>query len=318
MHWFSVLRIVWLALIVGLLVVAVTWRFGRGHRLAAVRESAKLASQDVSGAARYYEAAMRIVNSIPPPVDGRPRATPKATPTHAKRALEAQTERRFFIDEAAEKYPTLADFTNTTEGTYVGVKWSLFSPSKPRVLLLSNLLSPEERRSIIDVANRSMRRSETVHAPGTSGINDVRTSYGMFITGADENLPANRKLRERVAAFAGCKVGNIESTQVLRYYPGQFYRMHPDYFSTGATEHLSRGGQRFATVLTWLNDVQAGGYTAFPLAKKRIPPQPGMGVFFYSMDKEGHIDTFSQHEAEPVEGGMKWVAVTWIRQHTFN
>jgi prolyl 4-hydroxylase len=150
-------------------------------------------------------------------------------------------------------------------------------------------------------------------------VDGVRTSSGMFILGQDAFAEANLRMRTVTAAVTGVNPLNIEATQVLHYRPGERYLAHPDWFGAGSKEHLARGGQRFSTILCWLNNVAAGGYTSFPYAKVAVKPKPGSCVLFYSMDREGQIDTFATHGAEPPEpGSEKWVAVDWIRQHEFH
>ena len=241
-----------------------------------------------------------------------------AKPTEPEHLVDTTTG-EFKLNEADEHhYPTISDWANATKGVYKGIKWRQLHKSRPRITLAEDILNDAECQSIIDAANASLARSEVVHAPGTSGVNSVRTSYGMFLNWEDQKMAANLKIRKVVATLVGCNEVNIEATQVLRYMPGQFYRAHPDYFAPGS-EHLKRGGQRFATLLFWLNDVKSGGETRFPSVNVAVQPKKGSGVMFYSMDEEGHEDPTSYHEGVPPgKGEVKWVAVSWVRQHEFH
>lgn len=60
-------------------------------------------------------------------------------------------------------------------------------------------------------------------------------------------------------------VADNESLQVLRYETGQKYDAHFDYFHD--RNNLKLGGQRVATVLMYLTDVNKGGETVFPNAE---------------------------------------------------
>lgn len=220
---------------------------------------------------------------------------------------------------ARNQFPTIADFLQRANGTYNGVRFETVR-QKPRAMLLYDMLSREDCEQIILEANKTLARSEVVHEPGTSGVNSVRTSNGMFIS---RTFDANEKLRRKAAMLVGVPVENIEGTQVLKYEPGQFYRTHPDYFGhhPAGEREILRGGQRFATVLTWLNEIRGGGETRFPYAEPPLTvAQTGVGnsVMFYSLDASGHEEVGAQHEAvPPVEGAQKWVAVLWIRPHRF-
>jgi prolyl 4-hydroxylase len=186
------------------------------------------------------------------------------------------------------------------------------------VLFIDQMITREECHEMIAAAEAEVKRSEVVAVHGKSVVDNVRTSLGMFIL---THVEANENFRRKVAAFAGVPIENIEATQILRYQRGQYYRAHPDYFYPNAKEHLARGGQRFATVLMWLNEVPSGGETSFPLTSPKlevIPRGPGNAIMFYSLDAHGNVDSAATHEAHPPTGAsIKWVAVAWIRQHKF-
>ena len=80
-------------------------------------------------------------------------------------------------------------------------------------------------------------------------------------------------LPSRIAHYSGIPAENGEQMQILRYENGQEYRPHPDYFDETSEEvkktHLQGGGQRVATMLMYLTDVEKGGRTIFPSAERR-------------------------------------------------
>ncbi len=62
-------------------------------------------------------------------------------------------------------------------------------------------------------------------------------------------------------------VDHGEGIQVLHYASGAEYRAHFDYFpveQTGSSTHLATGGQRVATLVMYLNNVEQGGETFYP------------------------------------------------------
>lgn len=61
-------------------------------------------------------------------------------------------------------------------------------------------------------------------------------------------------------------VNHQEAIQVLQYEPTEQYRAHYDYFNVKGDDLLdSPSGNRFVTVLMYLNSVLEGGETCFPL-----------------------------------------------------
>ena len=82
-----------------------------------------------------------------------------------------------------------------------------------------------------------------------------------------------------------------------------------------------RDGQasRFATLLLYLNEGMKGGETSFPRwlnadTNKALKGKPEIGkaILFYNVLPDGNYDERSQHAAEPVKGGEKWLTNLWI------
>ena len=63
---------------------------------------------------------------------------------------------------------------------------------------------------------------------------------------------------------------------MLWYVKAQEYQPHADYFSFAARD--DNGGNRVATVLIYLTDVEAGGETVFP----KVPAPPSQTAANYS------------------------------------
>ena len=77
---------------------------------------------------------------------------------------------------------------------------------------------------------------------------------------------------------------------------------------------MALGGQRIATVLTYLNDCgEVGGGTAFPRASLEIRPRKGRALVFFPAFADGSLDLMAWHEALPAIE-TKWVAQVWVRQ----
>ncbi|KAK7082887.1 hypothetical protein SK128_018857 [Halocaridina rubra] len=79
-------------------------------------------------------------------------------------------------------------------------------------------------------------------------------------------------------------------------------------------EHYT-SGDRLATWMFYLSDVEAGGRTAFPQAGISLAPVKGAAVFWYSIKKNGYGNQRSEHGGCPVLLGHKWVANKWIREN---
>ena len=211
----------------------------------------------------------------------------------------------------------LPDYFNKTEGPFKSedkdFTYKVVSSDSPRALLLIDFITKSEAKLLMSLADGKLTRSQVVSHSGGGRVGSVRTSEGTFLTNADTGL---RVIRRRVAAIANVPVGHLERTQILRYESGQYYRLHPDFFSGSKLRRLGKGGQRMATVIIWLTDVTSGGETVFSNAEPvlSLSPKPLSAVLFYSLDRRGSEDKTSMHQSLPVsDDAIKWVAVFWIR-----
>lgn len=193
----------------------------------------------------------------------------------------------------------------------------LLSMQHPRLVLFGNLLSPEECAALIAEAEPAMARSKTV-ATRTGGeeINADRTSDGMFFRRGE--TPTVQLLEARIARLLNWPLEYGEGLQILNYRPGAQYRPHHDYFAPdepGTPAILERGGQRVATLVVYLNEVEAGGCTVFPETGLRVHPQIGQAVFFSYARPDPESRTL--HGGDPVLRGEKWIATKWLREREF-
>ncbi|KAH0915678.1 hypothetical protein HID58_030124 [Brassica napus] len=186
----------------------------------------------------------------------------------------------------------------------------------------------EECEHLISLAKPSMKKSKVVDVK-TGGSKDsrVRTSSGTFLKrGQDEIV---EEIENRISDFTFIPVENGEGLQVLHYEVGQKYEPHHDYFSD--EYNVKRGGNRIATVLMYLSDVEEGGETVFPAAKGNISDVPwwnelsqcgreGLSVLpkkrdallFWSARPDASLDPSSLHGGCPVIKGNKWSSTKWF------
>jgi prolyl 4-hydroxylase len=187
----------------------------------------------------------------------------------------------------------------------------------PRVIVFGGLLADEECDALVDLARARLARSETVDIKtGGSELNEARTSDGMFFERGENELVS--RIEARMAALLNWPLVNGEGLQILRYRPGAEYKPHYDYFDPaqpGTPRILERGGQRVASLVTYLNTPAKGGATTFPDVALEVAPIKGNAVFF-SYDRP-HPITRTLHGGAPVIEGEKWVATKWLREGVF-
>lgn len=190
---------------------------------------------------------------------------------------------------------------------------------RPTIALIDNLLSVEECDELVRLSAGQLVRSTTVdRASGEGKVIDARTSEGTyFLVNAD---PFVARLDRRIAALMNRPVENGEGLQILHYRTGGEYTPHFDYFppaDPGSRVHLACGGQRVATLVIYLNEVEDGGATVFPELKLSVGPKKGAAVYFEYCNSRGQVDPLTLHGGAPVLRGEKWIATKWVRQHRY-
>jgi prolyl 4-hydroxylase len=195
----------------------------------------------------------------------------------------------------------------------------LFSLRVPRIVLLGNLLSDEECDALIEYGQARLERSPVVSdTEGKTEVHAHRTSRGAMLQRGETELVA--RIEARLAAVTRWPVENGEGLQMLQYEKGNEYRPHYDWFDAtrpGPRKHLERGGQRVATVVMYLSDVEEGGGTSFPNIGLTVQPKKGCAVFFANTDAYRAPDPQTLHAGEPVAKGVKYIATKWLREQVY-
>ncbi|KAJ8429888.1 hypothetical protein Cgig2_032881 [Carnegiea gigantea] len=192
-----------------------------------------------------------------------------------------------------------------------GEQWVEILSWEPRAFLYHNFLSKDECEYLINIAKPHMVKSTVVDVKtGKSKDSRVRTSSGAFLKRGQDKIIRN--IEKRIADFTFIPVEHGEGLQVLHYGEGQKYESHFDCFFDNY--NVKNGGQRIATVLMYLSDVEEGGETVFPSAKgnfsslpgwnersecgKRglsLKPKLGDALLFWSMGPDATLDPSSLH-----------------------
>lgn len=195
----------------------------------------------------------------------------------------------------------------------------LMALNSPRIVLFGNLLSADECAQMIEASRRKLQRSTVVNAAtGAYDVHPDRTSSGTHFERGENELIA--RLERRIGDLIDYPVENGEPIQILHYLPGAEYKPHFDYFDPaqpGNEKVLAMGGQRIATLVMYLNDVEAGGATVFPSIGLDVLPRRGSAVYFAYTTESGETDARTLHGGSPVVAGEKWIATKWLRQRRY-
>jgi prolyl 4-hydroxylase len=214
----------------------------------------------------------------------------------------------------------------------------------PRVFEIDNFLSEAEIAHILDLAGGINLKESTTGDVGTDSSSKnrilapekgtrTRTSFNSWIPRErspildaiyrrsadllrkDESLLRYRKSNEYPELPTSKPT--CESLQLVHYSHRQEYTAHHDFgYSAIDDKH---NGARFATLLFYLNEGMEGGETSFPrwingetFHRLSVVPKVGKAILFYSQLPDGNMDDFSQHAAEPIVDGEKWLINLWV------
>lgn len=193
------------------------------------------------------------------------------------------------------------------------VPWIETLSWKPRAFLYHNFITAEEAKEIIALGEKHVTQSLVVSDQGKNVQSGGRTSNGVFLMGNFmAQSPLLRYLEKRIADWTQLPIENGEAFYLLRYETGQEYKAHSDYFPPGK---LSNGeGNRYATVIVYLQTPEEGGDTVFPNVNVNVKAIAGNALLFYDLNTTWQGDTNSLHAGQPVIKGTKWAMTKWIRE----
>ena len=119
-----------------------------------------------------------------------------------------------------------------------------------------------------------------------------------------------------VQAITGLELSTAEELQVVNYGLGGQYEPHYDFARREEKDAFkSLGtGNRIATWMNYMSDVDAGGATVFPMLGVTIWPKRGSAAFWYNLHRSGDGDLLTRHAGCPVLAGSKWVSNKWIHE----
>ncbi|KAM7042393.1 prolyl 4-hydroxylase subunit alpha-2 isoform 5-T8 [Acridotheres tristis] len=185
----------------------------------------------------------------------------------------------------------------------------------PHIVRYYDVMSDDEIEKIKQLAKPRLARA-TVRDPktGVLTVASYRVSKSSWLEENDD--PVVAKVNQRMQQITGLTVKTAELLQVANYGMGGQYEPHFDFSRKDEPDAFKRlgTGNRVATFLNYMSDVEAGGATVFPDFGAAIWPKKGTAVFWYNLLKSGEGDYRTRHAACPVLVGCKWVSNKWFHE----
>jgi prolyl 4-hydroxylase len=194
----------------------------------------------------------------------------------------------------------------------------------PTLVEIYDFMSREECEEIVRDIKQfgTLKDAEVVAKNPETGLDDYstlsdhRTNSNCFLPYKDSHMA--REFLKRASLVCQLHWSQAENIQAVHYNVGEEYKAHHDAFPPESTRlegpSKNASGNRVATVLLYLNDVEEGGSTSFPECRKTIMPEIGKAVVFSNTYIGTQVkDPQSLHSADPVIKGEKWAVNLWFR-----
>ncbi|XP_073251115.1 prolyl 4-hydroxylase subunit alpha-1-like isoform X1 [Porites lutea] len=185
---------------------------------------------------------------------------------------------------------------------------------KPEIFLFRDILSDVEMEVIKELAAPRLRRA-TIQHPVTGKLEYAayRISKSGWLKDTDHELI--RRVSRRFEDVTGLTMDTAEELQIVNYGIAGHYEPHFDHAREHEDKFSSLGtGNRIATVLAYMSDVEAGGGTVFTQVGTTLFPSKGDAAFWWNLKRSGIGDASTRHAGCPVLVGQKWVANKWIHE----
>ncbi|XP_070143198.1 prolyl 4-hydroxylase subunit alpha-1 isoform X2 [Drosophila kikkawai] len=184
----------------------------------------------------------------------------------------------------------------------------------PYVVTFHDMLSPQKITELREMAVPRMRRSTVNPLPGSQNKkSSFRVSKNAWLEYESHETMVGmlRDLREAT----GLDTTFCEQLQVANYGVGGHYEPHWDFFRD-PDHYPAEEGNRMATAIFYLSEVEQGGATAFPFLDFAVKPQLGNVLFWYNLHRSLDMDYRTKHAGCPVLKGSKWIGNVWIHEVT--
>lgn len=215
-----------------------------------------------------------------------------------------------------------------------GSSWLTLMPVKmeehsldPLILSFHDVLSPHQLAVLRHLAT-PMLQEAVIQGMETEVTHNYRSSYTSWLH--HHIHPVVAAANRMIAALTGLEVDEskdeAERLQINLYAAGGHYVPHMDFMALYRTlweadepdQKVMKqfpSGDRIATFMFYMSDVEEGGWTVFPRLGVGVKPRQGSAVFWYNLLPSGKGDPRTLHSACPVLRGSKWVSNKWIKYY---
>ncbi|XP_033213451.1 prolyl 4-hydroxylase subunit alpha-2 [Belonocnema kinseyi] len=184
----------------------------------------------------------------------------------------------------------------------------------PKIVVYHDVIYEEEIEDLKRSSRPKLHSAQLLNSTsGQLGTSKQRIAKCAWFED-DENKHV-KILSRRVAHMTGLTVDTAEQLGVTYYEIGGLYEPHYDFATKSNINFFNFDtGNRIATILFYMNDVEKGGGTAFTELNFTLWPKKGSAAVWYNLKRNGEGDVLTKHAACPVLSGTKWIANKWLHE----
>ncbi|GFY79124.1 prolyl 4-hydroxylase subunit alpha-1 [Trichonephila inaurata madagascariensis] len=185
---------------------------------------------------------------------------------------------------------------------------------EPKISLFYNVISDNEINIMKSLALPALKRAEVAEYNAGFGhrVSDTRITKIAWLREMDH--PVIPRMYRRIEAITGLSSSSAEPFQMANYGLGGHFHLHMDVLPDTEKYFGPEMGNRVATWLTYMSDVNGGGATVFPRLNITVWPKKGSALFWHNVKSNGIGDILTLHGACPVVTGSKWVTNVWFHE----
>ncbi|CAN8005542.1 unnamed protein product [Ixodes pacificus] len=196
---------------------------------------------------------------------------------------------------------------------------------KPYVIVMHDVVQDKDIEDLMAFAEPRLERS-TTYTGSEMMPSPERTSSTAWLNEDEAPIAVrmNSYLRALVGMGTSDTVDEAEAYQLANYGTGGHFLPHHDFlqdslhaYNSSADYYIQRGaGDRLATLMIYMTDVEEGGATVFPSLGIRLTPKKGDAAFWWNLKASGEGEMLTTHAGCPVLYGSKWIANKWFRSYS--
>ncbi|XP_011192271.3 prolyl 4-hydroxylase subunit alpha-2 [Zeugodacus cucurbitae] len=179
----------------------------------------------------------------------------------------------------------------------------------PPIAYYHESIHESEIQQIINATENNVERSK-IGDVNQAVYSDIRTSQNTWLE--LETRPFLKNIVQRLKDVTGLSLESGEHLQVANYGIGGHYGAHYDFSEATDIDEYEGKGNRIATALFYINDVELGGATAFPYLRLSAPAIKGSMIVWYNLHDSLELDYRTKHGGCPVLVGSKWICNEWF------